>query len=267
MERLLALLERRLGRFAIPNLTMIVVGGMAFTFMLLYTKPELIEYLVLDQRLALKQPWRFITYLFIPRSESLFWILFSLYWTWLVGTNLESEWGAFKLNVYYVIGILGTTAAAWITGQPQGNFWLNTSLFFAFATIFPSYEILLFFIVPIRVKWLAFATAALLGWFVIDGDNGTRAAIVVAFANYLLFFGGHLLALARGQQLQMKQAARRASFRRPARDDDDDRGAKSDSRACAICGKRQDEGADIRVCSCEKCGGPRELCLEHARDH
>ena len=264
MDRLLARLERKLGRFAIENLTAFIVGGMAIVFVLAYAKPDLIEHLTLDPAVALKQPWRFVTYLFIPTSMRLVWILFSLYWTWLVGSNLENEWGAFKLNVYYLIGVLGTTGAAWLTGMPQGNFWLNTSLFFAFATVFPNYEILLFFIVPIRVKWLALITAALVGYAFFDGDIGAKAAIAVAFGNYLLFFGGHLVGLARGQQVQMRQAARRTSLRPPPREEAE---AKASSRVCAICGARQDEGADIRVCTCEKCGGPRELCLEHAKSH
>ena len=264
MERLLARLERSLGRFAITNLTLYIVGGMAITFVLLYARPDAIAYLRLEPSLVLRQPWRLVTWLFLPSSGSLIWIFFSLYWTWLVGTNLENEWGSFKLNVYYFIGAIATGVVAWMTGMGQTNFWLNTSLFFAFATIFPNYEILLFFIIPIRVKWLALATVALLGWVLIDGDNGTRLAIAVAFANYLLFFGGHLLALARGQQLQFSQAARRSKFRPPPREVERER---ADERACAICGKKQSEGADIRVCSCEKCGSPRELCLEHARNH
>lgn len=265
MERLLARLERSfLGRIAIPNLTAFVVGGMAITFVLLYLRPELYPYLQLDPQLALKQPWRLVSYLFLPRTGSLYWILFSLYMTWLVGSNLEREWGSFKLNVYYLIGALGTTAAAWITGMPQGNVWLNTSLFFAFATLFPDFEIQLFFIVPIRVKWLAIGTALLLGWYCVEGDDGTRAAIAVAFANYLIFFGGHLWSLARGQQIQLSQAARRTKFRAPSREEEME---KAEERSCAICGKKQSDGADIRVCSCEKCGGPRTLCLEHARNH
>ncbi len=276
MERLLARLDRSLGRFAIQRLTTYIVGGMAIVFVLAYARPDILGYLTLDPARAPREPWRFVTYLFIPTSTRLFWILFSLYWTWLVGTNLESEWGAFKLNVYYLLGAVGTTAAAWITKEPQGNFWLNTSLFFAFATIFPNYEILLFFVVPIRVKWLALVTVGLLVFFCIDGDMGTRAAIAVAFGNYLLFFSGHLLALARGKKLEMKQASRRAEMRAPAREqraplrerdgDDDDR-PKAGGRVCAICGARQEDDADIRVCSCEKCGGPRDLCLVHARNH
>jgi hypothetical protein len=129
--------------------------------------------------------------------------------------------------------------------------------------MFPSYEIYVFFIIPIRVKWLALITLAMVGFSFFVGDLGAKAAIGIAFGNYLLFFAGHLVGLARGRQLQMKQAVRRTSFRPPP-----ERDANAESgRACAICHARQADGADIRVCSCEKCGGPRELCLEHARNH
>jgi len=259
MDSLLARVERKLGRFAIERLTTFIVGGMAMVFVLALAKPELLDRLTLDPSRALHEPWRFVTYLFLPTSSSLIWILFSLYWTWLIGTNLEHEWGAFKLNVYYLLGALGTTAAAWLTHQPQGNIWLNTSLFFAFATLFPNYEIQIFFILPVRVKWLALLTVGLIAFSFFTGDLGVKAAIAVALGNYLLFFAGHLRDVLRGKRLEAKQAMRRSSFRpEPVRDA---------PRVCAICGARQEDGADIRVCACEKCGGPRQLCLEHARNH
>lgn len=262
MDRLLARLERSLGRFAIERLPTFIVGGMAIVFFLSLSKPEFLDHLTLDPARALREPWRFVTYLFLPNSSSLIWVVFALYWTWLIGTHLEQEWGAFKLNVYYLLGALGTTAAAWITGEAQGNFWLNTSLFFAFATIFPNYQIYLFFIIPIRVKWLGLLSLAFVGFYFVVGGLGVKAAIAVALANYLIFFAGHLWRLARGQRLQMRQAVRRASFRPPP-----EREENAGGRVCAICGARQADGADIRVCTCEKCGGPRELCLEHARNH
>jgi hypothetical protein len=84
----------------------------------------------------------------------------------------------------------------------------------------------------------------------------------MVFANYLLFFAGHIAALAKGRRTLVRQAARRAEQRPQATE------READTRACAICGAKQDDGADIRVCSCEKCGGvPRQLCLEHARNH
>jgi membrane associated rhomboid family serine protease len=268
MDRILTRLERTLGRFAIERLTTFIVAGMGIVFVLAYAKPEILDYLILDPSRALREPWRFVTYLFIPTTFSLIWVLFSLYWTWLIGNNLEQEWGAFKLNVYYLLGVLATTAVAWTTKQPVGNFWLNTSLFFAFATIFPNYEITLFFIVPIRVKWLALLTLGLLGYSFISQPLGVKAAIAVALGNYLLFFTGHLVRLARGKQLELRQASRRASFRPQPLDRDEAQGTSASSaKVCAICGARQDEDADIRVCTCEKCGGRRELCLEHARNH
>jgi hypothetical protein len=264
MERLLARLERTLGRFAIERLTTFIVGGMAMVFLLSMSKPELLDALRLEPTRLRTEPWRLITFLFLPPSRSPVWMMLSLYFTWLVGANLESAWGAFKLNVYYFLGALGTTVVAFILG-PQGNYWLNTSLWFAFATVFPNYEILLFFILPIRVKWLALLGVAMLGLEFLQGDLSVKGAILIAFANYLLFFAGHLVALARGKRIEMRQAVRRREFEpEPERRRSSH---PSPVRACAICGKTQDEGADIRVCSCATCGGPRELCLEHARDH
>src|SRR6187402_3660416 len=143
---------------------------MAIVFVLSQVRPDILELLELDPAYALRQPWRFVTYLFLPTSHRLIWILFSLYWTWLVGTNLENEWGSFKLNLYYLLGAIGTTAAAWITHESQGNFWLNTSLFFAFATVFPNYEIMIFFVVPIKVKWLGLLTLAFVAYQFFLGD-------------------------------------------------------------------------------------------------
>jgi membrane associated rhomboid family serine protease len=221
MDRLLARLERTiLGRLAIERLTMFIVGGMAIAYVLCRARPEFLLQLYLIPQLVPTQPWRLVTFLFLPPQRSEIWVLLALYFTYLIGSSLEQEWGALKFNVYYLLGAVGTAAAAWITGSPYvTNEYLNLSLFFAFATIFPDYEI-------------------------------------------RLFFAGHIAALAKGRRMLVRQAARRAEQRPQATE------READTRACAICGAKQDDGADIRVCSCEKCGGvPRQLCLEHARNH
>ena len=135
------------------------------------------------------------------------------------------------------------------------------SLFFAFATLFPDYEIRLFFILPVKVKWLALLSGAFSLFELVGGGTGTRARSWVAFANYLLFFGGHLAAL-------QGPAHARASGGATRRAGPSATSGRRTHARCAICGAKQDDGADIRVCSCEKCGGvPRQLCLEHARNH
>jgi len=261
MDRLLARLERTfLGKLAIERLTTFIVGGMAIAYVLCLARPEFYLHLQLVPQLVPSQPWRLVSFLFLPPDMSMIWVFLALYFTWLIGTNLEAEWGALKFNLFYLVGALGTTAAAFITGHPQGNAFLNLSLYFAFATLFPDFVVSLFFVIPVRIKWLAMITAAYVGLKFFTGDIGTKAAIAASFANYLLFFSGHIVALVRGRRLAVRQAARRAEQRPEAR--------ASDTRACAICGAKQADGADIRVCSCEKCGGKaRDLCLEHARNH
>jgi membrane associated rhomboid family serine protease len=263
VERFLAKLERKYGKYAIEHLTYVIVGGMVLVFMLTMVRPDFALKLVLDlDRVKQGEVWRLFTYLFLPTSSSIFWILFAIWWVWIIGTNLESEWGALKFNLFYLLGMIGTTVAAGLTGAAQGNTWLNQSLFLAFATIFPNYEIYPIPFIPfsIRVKWLALINVVFLVYSILVNDWTVRAAIIAAMGNYLLFFSGTLWGLLRARNLQVRQAARRASFS-PAAD------KATGGRVCAICGKREEDGADIRVCSCEKCGGPRKLCLEHARNH
>lgn len=262
MDRLLTRLERKLGRFAIERLATFIAGGMAIVFVLALARPEFLGHLMLDPALAPKQPWRFVTYLFLPTTMDPIWSIFAIYITWMIGTQLENEWGAFKFNAYYFLGAIGTTAAAWITKQPVGNFWLNTTIFFAFATLFPDYPFRLFFILPIRVKWLALLSAAPIAYAFFVGSLGTKVAIGVALVNYFLFFAGTLRDAIRGTERRMQRAVLGKSYRAPP-----PREKPSSGRVCAICGVSQDDGADIRVCTCEKCGSPRELCLEHARNH
>jgi hypothetical protein len=260
MDRLLARLEQRIGRYAIPNLIVFVVGGMAMVWVLSQSRPEFIGRLTLDMdRVRQGQAWRLVTFLFIPPRSSPIWVLVNLYFTWWVGSSLEQHWGSFKFNVYYFIGALGTIAAALIAGA-SSNTWLDSSLFLAFATIFPDVTILLFFILPIRVKWLGIIAAVGIGLACVLGEWGTRASIIAALLNYVLFFANHWRQLWRQRGLAVRQRARREQLRSNT--------PVFGQRTCAVCGAREADGADIRVCSCEKCGGqPRSLCLEHARNH
>ena len=260
MDRLLARLERRIGRYAIPNLILYVVGGMAVIWVLSRSHPETIERLVLDMDAVRRgQVWRVATFLFIPPSSSSLWVLVNLYFTWWVGSSLEKHWGTFKFNVFYFLGALATIVAALVAG-PTSNTWLDSSMFLAFATTFPDVTILLFFILPIRVKWLGILAALAIGAAFVMGDWNTRAPILAALVNYVVFFGEYWRRFLRDRNVGIRQKARREQMRSNA--------PVFGQRACAICGAREADGTDIRVCSCEKCGlQPRALCLEHARNH
>ena len=279
MEQLLARLERRFGRYAIHNLISVVVGGMAIVWVLSLLKPEFQERLWLDiGAVRHGQVWRLVTFLFIPPPSKPMWVIINLYFTWWVGSSLEQRWGPFKFNVYYLLGALGTVIAAVIAGAAT-NLWLDASLFLAFATVFPDVTILLFFIIPIRVKWLGIVAALLMAYAAATQGWGARASIAAAMVNYFLFFGEHWVGVLRDRGTVARQKGRRESVRpapgglRPAPGGRIP-GSMPDGRpvfgerVCAVCGAREAEGADIRVCSCEKCGGQqRSLCLIHARNH
>jgi len=279
MEKLLARLERRFGRYAIHNLIGVIVGGMASVWVLSLLKPEFQDRLSLDiGAVRHGQVWRLVTFLFIPPPSSPMWVLINLYFTWWVGSSLEKRWGPFKFNAYYALGAIGTVVAAVIAG-PATNYWLDASLFLAFATVFPEVTILLFFVIPIRVKWLGIVAALFMAYAAAVQGWGTRGSIAASMVNYALFFGGHWYEVIthRGTIVRQKarlESLRPASGRRPGLGSGPPSGPPPDGRpvfgdrVCALCGAREADGADIRVCSCEKCGGQqRTLCLEHARNH
>jgi hypothetical protein len=263
MDRLLAVLERKLGRYAIHNFTVYLVGAMGFAFAICLIRRDIYPMMEFDPRMLGRQPWRVVTWLAMPPSLSPFWIFFSLSFYYFIGNSLEGNWGAFKFNVYYAVGALATMGASLATGKPVTNVFVMESLLFAVATIAPNFEINFWFF-PIKMKWIGLVGALFVGVQFFAGDLADRIAIGAGVGNYLLFFAGHIAELLRGRRIAVRQAARRASFRPPAKE-----GAKDPTgRVCAICGVRQDDGADIRVCNCDKCGGKaRDLCLEHARNH
>ncbi len=211
-DRWLDRLQRKFGRYAIRNLMTIIVAGMAIVYALdTIAYPVLrfraSSYLAFDLRAILRgQIWRLVSFIFIPPNSSLLFIIFSLYFYWMIGTGLERQWGAFKFNAYYICGMIGTIIAGCITGHAT-NYYLNMSLFLAFAMIYPNYQMILFFFLPVRMKHLAaIDLIALVIMFLFDGFSG-KLALIAAIANFILFFW---------QDLNMRINAlwRRYKFRR-----------------------------------------------------
>ena len=139
------------------------------------------------------QVWRVISFIFVyPLSTNIFFTLLALYFYLWVGTAVENYWGKARFNLYYLFGIIGTIIAGFIVGYVD-NTYLNLSIFLAFAAMFPEERVLLFFIIPVKVKWIGIVEGAFLLLFFIFGDWATKAAILAAIANFLLFFGYDLI--------------------------------------------------------------------------
>lgn len=168
MKRL-SRLELRYGRYAISNLTLYIAGLNLAVFLLsmFMGGTGIVGLLTLNPERVINgiQIWRLITFVFIPETFSILWILFSVYLIYMLGATLERYWGTFKLNVYYFVGMLGSIIAAFITyifagaGNMTG-YYLNMSLFLAYATLFPEQEFMIFFILPVKVKYLGMLDAA-----------------------------------------------------------------------------------------------------------
>lgn len=185
-------LERKFGKYAIPNLIFYIIALNALVFLLSLAAPgqPVVELLTLHpQRVLQGEIWRLLTYIFIPPTGSPIWIIFLLYFYYLVGTGLEQAWGAFRFNLYYVLGLAGTTLAAFISGAGYTGAYLNLSLFLAFAHLYPNFEVMLFLILPVKVKYMAWLNWALMGFTLIFQALPYKIAAVAAVLNFFVFFG------------------------------------------------------------------------------
>lgn len=208
--------ERKHPRFGIPNLMTYIVIGMLFVYVfdLLAAYASLSSYLNFDAVLILRgEYWRVITFIFLPPSTSALFIVFSLYLSYIIGSSLESEWGSCIFSVYYTIGIIGSIIAGFITGFAY-NYYLNLSLFFAFTILFPDYQLTIFFIIPIKVKYLAVLDAMFFIVSFIIGNWPQRAALLASLINLIIFFSGTFY---RNIKQQLRYRKTRAAFRQQTR--------------------------------------------------
>jgi len=258
----LARLERRFGHIGIPNLMLYVVGGRAIAWLLSLSDPSFPQYLELDAAGVRRgELWRLLTYIFMPSPGGGLFVILALYSIYWIGALVEAMWGTFRFTLFYAIGVLANAAAFvafdWHAGRP---FWLDTSLFLAAATLVPDMTILLF-IIPVRMKWLGWLDAAFLAITVAGSDTATRVSILIAFANYVIFFWPEIM----GTPARIRGAL----GGRPVAGPPPGPARVGPLHRCTACGKTEqvDPGLEFRWCSCERCGEGREYCVEHLREH
>ncbi len=186
-------LERKLGRLSINNLMLIIVGAMGIVYVMdrfigTATGQSIYSMLVFNKALIAEgQIWRIFTFLFLPPMDNLLFTALALYFYWLIGSSLESEWGSFGFTVFYLLGAVGAIISGLITGYATNDY-LNMSLFLAFALLNPNYTVYVFFILPIKMKWLALIDGLGIAYSLIFSSNSGRLAIVMALINILIFF-------------------------------------------------------------------------------
>ncbi|TWT31170.1 hypothetical protein KOR34_45460 [Posidoniimonas corsicana] len=240
-----------------PHVTLALILGQVLVFLAANTQQsDVLLRVDLNRDLVLQgEWWRVITYVFTPPGMSLLWAAIFWWVFYMMGTALENTWGTFRYNLYLLVGWLGSTIAGVAIPQTMPeNLFLQLSVFFAFARLYPDYQFLLFFIIPIKVKWLALFQAVMYAVLVITGDWPTRVLVLSSLMNYLLFFGaGHIA--------DLRADARRKSYQAKAKP------AGRLRHACAVCGRNSEEEPGVAFRYCSKCAGGVCYCPDHLHDH
>jgi hypothetical protein len=257
---LLTKLERFLGRFAIPNLSLILVAGQVLFWGLALMAGFNLERLALRPTAVLEgEVWRLVAFLLYPPNAHPVFIAFAWYLFYLMGGALDHYWGAFRYNAFLGLGWLLTVAVAFITpGAYASNLFLAGSVFLAFAYLNPDFVMMLFFILPVKIKWLALLQWLGYGFVLVVGPWPARLMVLAATGNFLVFFAGDIAHQIRTGRPRMAHQAR-VFAARPEEDEPRHR--------CRVCGKTDlsDPQMDFRYCS--KCAGNQCYCAEHIFNH
>ena len=266
-------------RFGIPNLMLyVVIGNVAIYILSLLTRSNdanALAFLTFSLRGLMRgEIWRIITFIFIPGFSSPFWMIVSLYFYYWIGSTLEREWGTARFTLYYLSGVLltviGAVLASLITGQYDltvgGTTYVNLSMFLAFAVLFPDMQVLLMFIIPVKMKWLAIIDGAI---FLLEAItslvHGNWIGVVlpiVALLNFVVFVWPEVQRLM--GRYKHQNARQTVNFRQAVRHQQEQKGYR---HKCAVCGRTDTDYPDLQFRYCSKCVGYHCFCQDHIFTH
>jgi hypothetical protein len=257
---LLHRLERLLGRFAIPQISLYLVLGQVVFWSVSYLgffDLERIALLPLAVRSG--EIWRLGTFLLLPPNSQPVFIAFAWYMFWMMGSALEDYWGVFRYNLFLFVGWALTVAVAFLSPASYStNLFLAGSVFLAFAFLNPDFVIQIFFILPVKIKWLALIEWVFYGYALIFGGRSVRLAVLASVGNFLLFFSGEIVQRIKTGRRQMEYKARQF-------------GAQDKEREfrhrCHVCGKTDVTHPQLDFRYCSKCAGEECYCPEHLANH
>ena len=282
--------EKKFGKYAIRNISLVLIVCYAVGYMLELVIPSIVDYLTLDPFAILfrGQIWRLVTWILIPPpAGNIFFTIIMLLFYYNIGTTLERTWGTYRYNVYLIGGmiftVMGSFAAMGIVWLMKGGmdavslsmfcrvgsylfstYYINMSIFLAFAATYPDSQVLLMFVIPVKMKWMGIAYAVLLVIQTIQGAGGGamdvfyRTAIVASLLNFIIFW------ISSKNRLHMtpKQMKRRQQFKSEVK-----RSARVTRHKCAICGRTEEDDPSLEFRFCSKCNGNYEYCQYHLFTH
>lgn len=262
-------------RFGIKNLMLYIIMGNAvvWLFGMMDTTNTLRSLLAFSAQAIFTQGqvWRLVTFILVPSGGSSILLFITLYFYYFIGSTLEQYWGKGKFTIYYLCGMLFNIVfgiLVWLlTGKDVAvtTLYINLSMFFAFATLFPETRVLLFFVIPVKIKWLAYFDAALFLFAVITTSFPANLLPIVAILNYLLFCGGWLIDFVRPARFQQKKKT--IDFKKAAKKFNQEQAKKPYTRKCEVCGRTDVSDPNLEFRFCSKCGGYHCFCIDHINSH
>ena len=274
-------MERKFGRYAIPELTKYIilcyVIGYALEVFQNMTGVGIMGYLALSPYHILHgQIWRLVSWVLIPPSGLDIFTIIMLFFYYSLGTELERTWGEFRYNVYIFSGILFTVIGAFLLYFIGGlqislygasiisTYYINLSIFLAFAANYPDMQVLLYFVIPIKIKWMAYLDIAYLAYNFIRvsgyGAWAVRMMILVSLLNFIIFF----FMTRNYKTISPREIHRKQQFKKAVHPKMTPNITK---HKCAICGRTENDGDDLEFRFCSKCNGNYEYCQEHLFTH
>ena len=274
-------MERKIGKYAIPNLMIYLIAAYCIGFVIYTVNPNFMLMLTLSPYHILHgQVWRLITWILMPTDTRVFSLLIMALLYYQLGSALERSWGTFRFNVYIFGGMLFTVIGAFIlygiyaaagTGSLETislissltftTNYINLTIFLAFAVMYPEMQILLFFIIPVKMKWMAVVYAVLIAINLILTSWGGRIAIIMSILNFLIFF----LSTRNYRRVSPKEIHRKQVFKAQMREPR--RGSMVTKHKCAVCGRTELDDPNLEFRFCSKCAGNYEYCQDHLFTH
>lgn len=255
--------EAKYEKYSLDGLMYYIAGLMIVVYFL--NSNGLLDYnlLKLNKAYLMKgQVWRLITFLIIPINDSAFFLFFELMIIIMCANGIEAAMGSFKLTLYYILGALFMIIATLVDPTiQQSSYMMYLSLFFGYATLYPDEEMLFMFIIPIKIKYLAILSSIGLIYALLLAPWQTKIALLLSFANYLIFFA---VPAFMGIKHERQQAKRKAAFEKAATPKNDYR------HKCSVCGKTEVSNPEIvfKYCICKQCGENGVcFCSEHLKEH
>lgn len=277
-------LERKFGKYAIANLTKYIIIGYIIGYVLEisagFTKVNILGWLTMNPALVMKgQIWRLVTWVVTPPSSFSIFTLVMLFFYYSIGNVLEQTLGRFRYNLYIFSGIfmtaLGIMVMYWfslITNNTEGivllslyadyfvtTYYLCLSMYLAFAVCYPDMRVMLYFIIPVKVKWMAWFDVALIAFsFVVSNSWVERAVIIISLLNFLIFF----LTTRNYRRVSPREIHRKQQYYKQVKSK-----TNITRHKCAICGRTEESGDELEFRFCSKCNGNYEYCQEHLFTH